>query len=186
MVTLESMYFACWPVERSVLVLGMCVLQLCGSIILGRHRVHPFGHTAHMGYPYRNKDLPKKHVDKNIKETFQTRTESPISVKEPAPEPDNYYNPFPNYKNTYGARIGDILPNKKDSTRKEPEEIHIGDPYIEISRKAGHPKKPKKIEYRPREFSTFEFQRVRDVSRKDKYMVSVFSLKFTSHHTCHV
>ena len=162
------------------MVLAMCVILPQHCMILGRHRVHPFGHTAHMRYPTRHRDYSKgnflSHLDEyqvdDDKTTMLTDDPSAYGSQEDKDDTVVYY------RNSYGAHMDDIFKNNFNYPNKYTK-AHIEEPYIEVFHKPSHSntkkKKTKKKNNKSKDYPemlTVDFQRVRKVLKKEKLVVS--------------
>ena len=132
-------------------------------MILGRYRVHPFGHTAHMRYPSRQRDYSKG--------SFVTQFDSHDAKNEPmlAEDPSAY-------KHSYGAHMGDIFKNNFKYDNSKYTDAHIEEPFIEVYHKPRKKNRKNKKDYPEVPTGTVDFQRVRKVLKKEELMVSILNV----------
>ncbi len=180
--TFKSMYFfnKYYLAECLVVALAMCVLPPRQCIILGRHRVHPFGHTAHMRFPAKQKEFPKGIFWSKMDDGYKTDEDKEMPLTDdPAAHngADEFPDTFTYYKNSYGAHMGDIFKDSYNFGTKN--FAHIEEPYIEVYHKSNKVKKKKdknrrksKVEKDYPEMSAGDFQRVRKTLKQDELMVS--------------
>ena len=151
-------------------------------MILGRHRVHPFGHTAHMRYPSRHRDYSKgsflsqldgHKVDNGKDTTMLTDDPSAYGGQDDTADTMVYY------RNSYGAHMDDIFKYNLNYDNKYTK-VHIEEPYIEVFHKPSHSntqkKNSKKKNYKSKDYPEMpmvDFQRVRKVLKKEELMVSI-------------
>ena len=169
-------------VECIFVVLAVCVFPPRQCMILGRHRVHPFGHTAHMRYPSRQRDYSKGSFLSQFDSQDAKKDKEPMLTDDPSAyggqrDSDDT---LVYYKNSYGAHMGDIFKNNFKYHKSKYSDAHIEEPYIEVyhkpslsttAKKKNRKKSSKKNDYP--EMPTVDFQRVRKVLKKEELMVSI-------------